>query len=207
MNKLLILTTTLLFISCSPFKDMPESSEQELKSNYNSKHKEIAKLKRYFNSITPKDLEIYIEFINDQTIDLSIYHKTIPPYPKKVLFQQWGFNPYNGRQDSPVYNMPDDETSSLDTVKDILNWKDATFRTIKAYLDNANCISVTNGEPANVGFRRSGMGMYFYNLFNAPLNDSLKKTYNDSCRYRLYNDTMAFEYGGGAIGPQCFPDK
>lgn len=99
------------------------------------------------------------------------------------------------------------ETNSFDAVKKRLSWTDETFETIKKYLDNANCISVTNGNPTNIGFKRSGMGKYFYNLFDRPLNDSLKKIYNDSCTYRLYNDTVVLEYGGGAIGPQCFPDK
>lgn len=166
-------------------------------------------LKNYFNSIAPKDLEVYIEFSSDKSIDLIVYYLTTPKYPRKIFFQQWNMNPYDLKPSSnaPDMTMLGAETNSFDAVKKRLSWTDETFETIKKYLDNANCISVTNGNPTNIGFKRSGMGKYFYNLFDRPLNDSLKKIYNDSCTYRLYNDTVVLEYGGGAIGPQCFPDK
>ena len=199
-----------LLVSCNPFGgDMPTSSEKELKDNYDKKRKEIAALKTYYNSITPKDFEVHIEFSSDNSIDFKVFYVTTPKFPRKALFEQWDINPYNFK---PAVSAQDNtefaaETKLLDVVKKRLGWTDETFKTIKKYLDNANCISVTNGNPTNIGFRRSGMGMYFYNLFDRPLSDSLKKVYNDSCTYRLYNDTLALEYGGGAIGPQCFPDK
>lgn len=211
MKKLLILIFCLpLLVCCDPFSlDLPESSEKELKDNYDKRHKEIAQLKTYFNSITPKDLEVYIEFSSEESVDIRVYYITTTEYPRKVLFEQWDINPYNFK---PAASPNDNtefaaETNSLEAVKRRLGWTDNTFKTIKKFLDNANCISVTNGNPANIGFRRSGMGMYFYNLFENPLSDSLKKVYNDSCTFRLYYDTLALEYGGGAVGPQCFPDK
>jgi hypothetical protein len=209
-----IITTLLVILtlsSCDPFGfgDMPSSSEKELKENYSKKSKEITELKSFFNSITPKDLEVYIEYQSDKLIDLKVYYVKTPKYPVKTLFQQWNINPYNFNSQSSPLDSSDfaPETNSLDVVKKRLGWTDETFRMIKQYLDKANCISITNGNPANIGFRRSGMGMYFYNVFDQPLTDSLKKVYNDSCTYRLLNDTIALEYGGGAIGPQCFPDK
>lgn len=75
---------------------------------------------------------------------------------------------------------------------------------LKEKMDNANCISVESGEPFTIGYQRSGMGMYFYNLFDKPLTDSLKKAYNDGCMHILYNEKVALELGGGAIGQQCF---
>lgn len=211
MKKLLTFILCLVqLISCALFGgDVPASSEKELKDNYNKKHKEIFELKNYFNSITPKDLEVYIEFSSDKSIDFKVYYLTKPKYPRKIFFQQWDINPYDFKPSSTAPDMTKlgVETNSFDTVKKRLGWTGETFKTIKKYLDKANCISVTNGNPTNIGFRRSDMGMYFYNLFDKPLNDSLKKVYNDSCTYRLYNDTVALEYGGGAIGSQCFPDK
>jgi len=206
---MLIFCTTLLF-SCEPFDgDMQTSSEKELKDNYDKKHKEIADLKNYFNSITPNDLEVNIEFKSNKLIDFKVFYITNSTFPRKALFEQWDINPYNFTPSSSAQDNTEfaAETKSLDIVKEKLGWTDETFKKIKQLLDSANCISVTNGNPANVGFRRSGMGMYFYNLFDKPLNDSLKKFYNDSCAYRLYNDTLALEFGGGAIGPQCFPDR
>ncbi len=199
-----------LLNSCSfPTVDIPISGERELKDNYDKKHTEIAELKRYFNSITPGDLDVYIEFKNGESMTLKVFYVTVPKYPRKVLFQQWDVNPYNYK---PGFSASDStewaaQINSLSIVKKRLNWTDNTFKTIKKYLDKANCISVSNGEPASIGFRRSGMGMYFYDLFDKSLSDSLKLIYNDSCTYRLYNDTLALEYGGGAAGSQCFPTQ
>src|SRR5688572_994492 len=96
----LILCTTLL-VSCEPFGgDMPTSSEKELKDNYDKKHKEVAAIKTYFNSITPKDLEVDIEFTSDKSIDFKIFYITTPKYPRKALFEQWDINPYNFKPSS-----------------------------------------------------------------------------------------------------------
>lgn len=73
-----------------------------------------------------------------------------------------------------------------------------------ARLDAAHCISVRNGLPCRIGFQRSGMGMYFYDLFPTPMSDSVRSRYNDSCTYIAYSPTVVLEYGGGAVGPQCF---
>lgn len=35
-------------------------------------------------------------------------------------------------------------------------------------LDSANCISITNGEPSEIGFARSGMGEYEYLINQFP---------------------------------------
>jgi hypothetical protein len=48
------------------------------------------------------------------------------------------------------------------------------------------------------------MGRYSFNLFDKPIADSLKTAYNDGCTYIMVNDRLVLEYGGGAIGSQCF---
>ena len=73
-------------------------------------------------------------------------------------------------------------------------------------MDKANCTSIASGDPCQIGFQRSGLGKYYYNLFNKPIPDNLKKKYNDSCTYILFKDTVVLEWAGGAIGNQCFPD-
>ena len=185
----------------------PYSSKKELIANYQEKHSEIATLKRYFYSIVPDSLDVYIEYEEDNNIDLKVYRKPADPanpFPTVVLFQEWNIDPYNYQPDSNAIGLSQDYTFQQ-TVQ-LLNWNDDTFRQIKRYLDKANCISVTNGDPAQIGFRRSGLGMYFYKLFDHPLTDSLQKVYNDSCSHILFNESVALEYGGGAVGPQCFPD-
>jgi hypothetical protein len=50
------------------------------------------------------------------------------------------------------------------------------------------------------------MGKYFYELFDDDLTQEQIKQYNDSCTHIFYKKNIVLEYGGGAVGSQCFPD-
>jgi len=166
------------------FHDGKHYSKQDLIDNYNQKNRQIADLKTYVNKIVPANKSVDIEF--DGSKKFFIFHVVD-----------------NGSYDSN-WDLKLNSTKT-DTLLTKLNWTKETLKTLKEKLDAANCISVKSGEPCNIGFQRSGMGKYYYNIFDNPISDSLKDKYNDSCTYILYTDKVALEYGGGAIGPQCFP--
>lgn len=46
--------------------------------------------------------------------------------------------------------------------------------------------------------------MYSFNVFDAPILDTERQKYNDSCQYILVSDVLVLEYGSGAVGSQCF---
>lgn len=172
-----------LFFSALNFCNGKTYTKKDLIDNYKSKSKDIEQVKKYINSVVSTGQTVDIEFDGDDK--LSIFH----------LIE-------NGQQDSywdlNVYSL------KTDTLLEKLGWTRQTLEILKEKLDAANCISVKSGEPCNIGFKRSCMGIYFYNLFDKPIADSLKPSYNDSCTYILYTDQVVLEYGGGAVGPQCF---
>ena len=199
------------FNSCGPVLDIPDKvSEKAARDNFLTRNKEIYELKNFYNSITPKDMNVQIEFISDTLIDLEIINIANPKYPIKLFFAQSNINPYNYKpetssNDSSKYTAT---TESLEISKSQIGWTNETFKTIKKYLDKSNCISITNGEPANIGFKRSGFGIYFYNMYNNPIDSNLKTKYHDdSCKYRILNDTLILEYRNGVYGPNCIQDK
>ncbi|GBD91469.1 hypothetical protein BMS3Abin04_02201 [bacterium BMS3Abin04] len=170
---------------------MPRSSKKELIENFDKNKDSIFKLQTEFSKLVPDSLIVFIEFnpkniiVNtEESIDLKIYGKSIT--------QEW-----NLEYDSDVLN---------EMIKS-LGWNSDTLQKIKTLLDNANCISIENGETTTIGFARSGMGKYSYKIFKTDLTDEQKSKYNDSCMYFFYKDNIVLEYGGGAIGPQCFPDE
>ncbi len=167
------------------FSQFDSSSYKDLTENYELKSKEIFELKTFINSIVPSNKSVDIEFEDNNT--LGIFHVT-----------------EGGNYDSNW----DVETNSgkADTLFQKIGWTTETLKTLKDKLDKANCISVSNGDPCKIGFHRNGMGKYYYNVFSKPIADSLKTTYNDSCTYILFKDNIVLEWGGGAIGNQCFPD-
>ena len=160
-------------------------SVTELKENFEAKKTEIYEVKKYVNqSISPNKL-VHIEFDDNNT--LGIFHVKVDDN----FESNWNVKIKSGK---------------ADTLLRKLGWTTETLKTLKDKLDKANCIGVTSGEPCNISFQRSGMGMYSFNLFGKPIPDSLKTSYNDSCTYIMVNDRLVLEYGGGAIGSQCFPN-
>jgi hypothetical protein len=169
-------------------------SVTELKENFEKNKTEIYELKKYFNEIVPKNRFVEIEFDNDKTLTrfgIKPLDKTAGD-PNGPMFLEWDLQINTERMDSIIKPM---------------GWTRETLKTLKEKLDKANCIQIESGEPAKIGFQRSGMGMYSFNVFDNPIPDSLRNNYNDSCTYIMATDRLVLEYGGGAVGSQCFYNK
>lgn len=162
-------------------------SVTELKENFDRHKIEIYELRDYYRKIVPENLFIEIEFKNDSIINRFGTQQL--NNSNKAIYLEWDLN------------INSEKTDSIITP---LGWDRKTLRQIKEKLDKANCIGIESGEPTNIKFQRSGLGMYSFNLFDHPIHDSLKHHYNDSCRYILASDILVLEYGGGAVGSQCF---
>ncbi len=158
-------------------------SVTELKENFETKKTEIYEVKNFVNKITPPNKLVHIEFDDDNT--LGIFHVKV----EDEFESNWDVKINSGK---------------ADTLLQKLGWTVENLKILKDKLDKANCIGVTSGEPCNISFQRSGMGMYSFNIFDKSIPDSLKTSYNDSCTYIMVNDKLVLEYGGGAIGSQCF---
>lgn len=199
-----------VFVFLFFFISNDSSSKDDLVENYELNKTAIHELKTTFDNIVPDGFKIYIEFNDQNNIDLWVYEKTDSEEKKMTcLFQEWDINPYDyvmepmTKYDSSEYAP---KTKDLDLVKEKLNWTENTFVEIKKILDNANCISIKNGEPSEIGFARSGMGKYFYHIFHYPIPKNEIENWNDSCTYIYYEPKMVLGFAGGAVGAQCFPD-
>ena len=83
---------------------------------------------------------------------------------------------------------------------------------LRQSLEDIGCIGIEVDKCGDRGyatlrFRRIGMGMYSFMLFDKPLLTAQRDSINDDYRMLFYNDSTAFEYGGGAIGNQRFLGK
>jgi len=191
-----ILITILWFVCLiSAFGDFDKAySPDDLKASFQEKKTEIYELKHYFSKIVPKNRFVEIEFSGDhklarfgiKKLDSTAGDVTEP------MFLEWNLST---------------ETAKMDSLIKPMGWSRETLAELKEKLDKADCIQIQTGEPTKIGFKRSGMGMYFFNVFDAPMPYSLKKYYDESCTYIYVGPKLALEYGGGAIGPQCFAEK
>lgn len=189
---------------------MPKSSKIELINNLENKKTEIQNLKNEYVKLVPKDYFVEIEFEAEskilnvpEQITIKIY-KTVKENKKskdnnvikrndnlELVSQNWNLKP---------------NSQELDQILKTLNWTSHTLIEIKKLLKEANCISIKNGKVTTIGFARSGMGLYSYKIFEAELTAKQKEEYNNGCEYIYYKDKIVLEYGGGAVGPQCFEE-
>ena len=164
-------------------------SVSELKDEYFSKEKEIGELIMYYNQIKPDGYSINIEFEDDKTLNrlqISAHKDSL----NQAIYQKWDVDVNDLQKDS---------------LKNILKWDEEDIVKLKEKLDKANCISVEDGEPIKIGFKRSGLGMYSFNIFQEIQTD--RSAFKNRCEYILVNRNLMLEYGGGAVGPQCFPKQ
>ena len=174
---------------------MPRSSKKELISNIDSNFEKISSLKTSYLKLLPKDYIVSIEFnpadkiaSTKESIDLKIEHTN---NKQSDLKQEWNLE-YNSEK--------------LTQMIKPLGWTNETLTIIKTLLADAKCVSIENGNITTIGFARSGMGKYFFKLFDKDLTIEQIKEYNDGCMYIFYKKNIVLEYGGGAVGSQCFPD-
>lgn len=169
-------------------------SVSDLKENFEKNKTEIYELKKYYAEIVPKNRFVEIEFDNDYTVGRFGIEASdsAAGLPNEAIFLEW---------DLKI------NTERMDSIIKPLGWTRETLKILKGKLDRANCIQIESGEPTKIGFQRSGMGMYSFNVFDNPIPDRLRKFYNDSCIYILVNEKLVLEYGGGAVGSQCFYNK
>jgi len=177
---------------------MPESSKKQLIRNIDTNYQNIWHLKVLYDSLVPKGLRVYVEFKPKEVFfykgeSIDLWCSAIDSAGNnKSVFQEWSLE-----LTSP----------KLDSLLKIVGWQRSAIVMIKKALQKANCISITNGEPSEIGFARSGMGKYFYSLFSTALTLKHIAEYNDKCTYIYYKRNIVLQYGGGAVGSQCFPDK
>jgi hypothetical protein len=197
-GSILIIFFLLVYMTGNVFSfndDGPLYSKQDLINNYIQKQQNIYKLRDYYNKLIPANKIVDIEFKSNKELGRLFIQNLNDTSTNNnyKYFEDWDLD----------INSP-----KVDSILHALNWSTKTLNEIKQRLDSANCISIKNGEPTNIGFQRSGMGMYYYNLFTKPLSDSLKERYNNNnCNYIQYDSTVVLEYGGGVYGPQCFQQE
>ncbi|KUJ49931.1 hypothetical protein [Chryseobacterium sp. JAH] len=186
---------------------MPESNKQELIANFENKKTEIQRLKTEFQKLVPKNYVVDIEFKPESKILTVSEEITIKIYKVKKKEEKEYADEIERSDDLKVisqnWNLKPNSNELGKIIKSI-GWTNQTLDKIKKLLNDANCISIENGKITTIGFARSGMGKYYYKIFEKPLSEKSKTEYNNNCQYIFYKDNIVLEYGGGAIGSQCF---
>lgn len=83
---------------------------------------------------------------------------------------------------------------------------------LRKELKDHGCIGIdvdnyTNWGYSRIRFRRVGMGMYSFRLYDKPLTIDQQDSINKDYHLIVYNDSTVFEFGGGAFGGDSFAGK
>lgn len=172
------------------------SSKRELISNININYNRIWDLKLLFNKLVPANHKIYIELKKPQRV-ARIGESVDLWYSDNTAADDWLFQ----EQDVEL------NSGRLDTLLTQIGWDKNMLNDVLSALKNANCVSIMNGEPTEIGFARSGLGKYSFFLFNNKLTDDQIKKYNNGCQLIYYRDNIVLKYRGASASSPCFPDK
>lgn len=189
---------------------MPRSSKEELITNFENKRSEILTLKNEYKKLVPLNYIVEIEIQPESKILTTNEEYTIKIYTKKTGKESKNNNTIERNDGLQVISQNWNlklQSKELEKVLKSINWTNQTLTKIKTFLNNANCISIDNNTISTIGYSRSGLGKYYYKIFESAITPEQKSEYNDGCQYIYYKDNIVLEYGGGAIGPQCFESE
>ena len=161
----------------------PTYHKEDLIENYELRKNSILDVKAFINSSIKPNTYVDIEFENG---NLAIFHVR-------------SNGNYDTNWDLKI------NSKKTDSILSVIGWKKNDLEILEKKLSNANCISIASGNPTTVGWQRSGMGKYYYNIYEENLSDSLINILKNNCSHIFYKENIVLEYGGGAIGSDCFP--
>lgn len=161
---------------------------EEMIENYERREIKIAEVREYLDSIVPENTKVDIEFGKSKHINIFHYHLEGSLFRNEVSRENWDLE-----YDS-------DETINL---LEKLNWTIIDLKTLRSKLDEANCISVNNGQPYRIGFQRDFMAKYYYLLYDQKLSKEQQIESTDNCTLLFYKDHIVFSYESGTIGSMC----
>lgn len=150
-----------------------------------------------------KEMEELVE-CTDRALDDSIYVHLEFEGGEVAMFH------ISSKGDSYIRQSWNDEAvRRKDSLMKVVGLTPEEYGSIRQRLDRIDCIGIAkdtshpNGKTV-IYFRRVGMGMYSFILFDNPINQEEKDRFMKGGEYIPYSDRVIFQYGGGAFGKQYF---
>jgi hypothetical protein len=166
------------------FNDVTDSS---MSKNYNQHEADFDDLRIYMHSILNDSLGVEIEFKNENELEIFHFVNGIDRN-----------NNWHISRNSEFY----------DSTLQVLGWTDSTISNIYEMLNSIDCISIASYSQhrTTFGYKRDGMGKYSY-VVHDTIPIEKQNADNWTCSSIFFRDNVVFEYGSGAIGSICFPNK
>lgn len=151
------------------------------------------------------ELGQFLSFV-DRALDDSASVKLEFEYGKASIFH------VAAKGDSVMSCHWDDAEEKKDSLMQVVGLTPVEYDKIHNFLRSLDCIGVEmtkahlNAETV-INFRRVGMGMYSFVLYNTSISSKKKEEFMSNYMYIPYNDKAVFMYQGGGFGRQAFPSE
>lgn len=167
---------------------------------------------KYDNNYKGGDLEANYKKHESSLFELKNYFESILPEKKGASF---GYDKRNDRfyfvireikeKGNVEYTAGEDlrmESNEMNNLLQGIGWTSGELDVLLSKMKKSDCIGIFKqpfaGKPIKVTYREGGIlgvAEYSYLLFDKPLTDSSKNVWEDKVGFRVYNDSVVFEYG------------
>lgn len=184
-------------------------TKDSLIANYDKHEIEFSKVKSEYSKLVPKNHIVQVSFYNSeiflpkQSISIVIY-KIKNGYLSDAILEDGSNLELISRNNGLVYG-----SSELNTILKTLNWDEKILKKIESYLHQTGSYSIRNGEPALFEYKRYGLGVYSYKIFEKQLTAQQILENNDGCNSIYYKKNVVLlsdAGGGGPKGVLCFQE-
>ncbi len=152
-----------------------------------------------------KEMEDFISYL-DNALDDSVAIRLEFEYGTASMFH------VAAKGDSLMSTHWGDAEEKKDSLMSVVGLTRTEYDQIRDNLHSLGCIGIEISTMPNrtcsyIFFRRVGMGMYSFYLFDKPMSQEDKDYYMHDYSCVPYNEKVVFVYGGGAIGSGIFQGK
>lgn len=183
--------------------------KNSLIQNYEKNKKNFSEMKSFYSKIVPENYIVQVSFNNSKIF--------IPKNTISIIIYRFkdGFDSETFINDKSNLELISNDfaliygSKKLSNILKLLNWNEKTLKKIENDLQRLNCLSVRNGNPYLFQYKKVGLGVLSYKIFNKSLTDSEKLENNDGCNSIYYkNNVVLISDNGqdGAKGTLCFPN-
>lgn len=149
---------------------------------------------------------------NMEQIYRNLYNKLTPGCSVDIEFEHGGVSIFHfSNASGEMESNWDPSEEKIDSLLIKSGLDRSSLKWLKKELDEIDCTSISMraapDAPVYIGFRRIGMGMYGYQIYQKPLSPEKQKEINESDASIIYSPHVVFQYAGGVIGSQNFTGK
>ncbi|MCD8386111.1 MAG: hypothetical protein LUD17_04370 [Bacteroidales bacterium] len=154
-----------------------------MEENYERNKDKFAVLDDYLSQTFSPDISLHYDFLHEETWNLLA---------GKLNEESTERHSQNG------------------AIPDVMFLTNEVLKELKSKIKDVNCMGIekySGEEYYTLTFVQQGLGIYSYRIYYAPITQNHMDSLRREPNLIPYSDTIAFEYGCGAIGSNHFPRK